>query len=131
MMDGWMGKALCKGKAQDFWFPPLETPNMTQYYNVGKQLCDRCPVWDECLEAGTREVMGMWGGLIPKERSGSTLREHGTVTRYRQGCHCVLCSDAAYRQLPAFPYDIIPDSGSDYDIVVVKKSVQEVVNSYK
>ena len=41
--------------------------------NAAKRLCFRCPVQFECLEYGMAERFGIWGGLLPSQRS-SLLR---------------------------------------------------------
>lgn len=132
----WLAKAPCRGKPSEFWFPPPETPAMSQYYNIGRVVCDRCPYWEECLELGKDELTGTWGGLIPKERAWvgenhkHSPKEHGTIVRYRQGCRCPECEDAAYTQLAPLPPGLIPDrSDQPIDIVAVKKSVQEFLKN--
>lgn len=137
-MSDWFALAACRGKPSEFWFPPPDTPAMSQYYNIGRLFCDRCPVWDDCLDYGKDEPIGMWGGLIPKERAflGEHQRfspkEHGTVVRYRQGCKCRSCEDAAYTQLDPLPPSLIPNrSDTPVDIAEVKKAVQEFVSPDK
>jgi len=95
----WQGSALCIGKNLDFWYPPLESDEPEQYYAIAREVCNICPVWIECLNAGKTEIWGMWGGLTPIERSvfkekpkKTALRLHGTAPRYRQGCRCDICT---------------------------------------
>lgn len=113
----WLRKAMCNGKAQDLWYPPLDAPNPTAYYSIARAVCERCPVWDFCLEAGMQEEHGMWGGLTEKERRfmagmpKSTEGAHGTVPRYRQGCTCDRCEDAAYEQQPPIDLSVLPSAG--------------------
>lgn len=117
----WMEKALCKGKAQDLWYPPLDAPNPTVYYSIARQVCERCPVWDYCLEAAAEEEHGMWAGLTEKERRymdrlpKSIERPHGSVSRYRQGCTCDRCEDAAYEQRSPIDLSVIPNVGESID----------------
>ena len=88
----WIFKGLCKNRHIDIWYPPLDTDNPDKYYGVAREVCRRCPVWKECLDAGTTETWGMWGGLTPLERTvitnkspkPSAIRSHGTWVRYRQ-----------------------------------------------
>lgn len=99
----WFSKSLCKNRHIDLWYPPLDSEHPDKYYKVAREVCHRCPVWRECLDAGTSEVWGMWGGLTPLERTAlsvdkapkaSAFRQHGTKTRYRQGCRCGDCETA-------------------------------------
>ena len=98
----WRSDALCKGKHIDLWYPPLDTDVPENYYTISRAVCRQCPVWSECLDDGTDERWGMWGGLTPQERTAltaenpkaSTLRAHGTWLRFRQGCRCTECTDA-------------------------------------
>jgi len=94
----WRDYALCKNKLIDLWYPPLEAENQEQYYAIAREVCNVCPVWKECLNDGTDEQWGMWGGLTPLERSAlkdnikkTALKPHGTPTRYRQKCRCKEC----------------------------------------
>lgn len=114
----WLDRALCKGKNPIFWYPPMEAPNPTSYYSIARQVCERCPVWDACLEAGQDEDHGMWGGLTKKERQypqKPSERPHGSVSRYRQGCTCSGCEDAAYGQRSPIDLSIIPNSGESIE----------------
>lgn len=67
-----MDDALCKGLHPDMFFPPLfkeerQGPE-SQYYWLGKFVCEHCPVLRECAEAGWEEEYGLWGGMTPKDR---------------------------------------------------------------
>jgi hypothetical protein len=98
--DSWRQDALCRHKHLDFWYPPLEADNQEQYYAIGREVCQICPVWETCLEEGKEELFGMWGGLTPIERTvfkekqkKTALKPHGSYLRYRQGCRCEQCTD--------------------------------------
>lgn len=111
----WMEDGLCRGLNPDLWFPPQDNPNVSGYYSFGKILCDRCPVWQQCLDQGIEEVWGMWGGLTPNERkavngSNKGLKAHGTTTRYRQGCTCHKCKQAGEEVLPYVNPALFPTS---------------------
>lgn len=133
MSEDWYGKAKCKGKHMDIWYPPMDANNPSQYYSVGKAICDRCPVWDMCLEQGMKEVWGMWGGLTPQERKAIDdpksphLRDHGTIQRFRQGCSCDVCMDVAYVQLTPINSLFIPFSDEELVIDEVKESILRVL----
>lgn len=95
----WMSESLCKRKHGDIWFPPFETTTPELNYAIAKKVCNVCPVWTDCLSFGKKEIYGVWGGLTPQERlplqkeiKSHLLAEHGTITRYRQGCVCNSCS---------------------------------------
>lgn len=58
---GWQAAAACRGYPTEWWFPKRGEP-------LGRalELCDRCPVRDECLAASMgppREKHGIWGGV--------------------------------------------------------------------
>jgi hypothetical protein len=95
--EDWRQDALCLGKNQDIWYPPLESQSPEQYYAVGREICRACPVWELCLADSRGEKYGMWAGLTPRDRQGAFenrethLKMHGWL-RYRQGCRCEVCT---------------------------------------
>lgn len=112
----WMQNGLCRRKNTDFWYPPLETDMPDKYYDIGRELCHRCPVWKDCLDSGLEERWGMWGGLTPTERLAitnaspkpSVLKPHGTWIRFRQGCRCSDCVSAHEKIPTPISIEIIP-----------------------
>jgi hypothetical protein len=68
----WSDDALCTGLHNEMWYPPLfkeeRTAPEAQYYELGKLVCEHCPVRPDCAEAGRDEEYGMWGGQTPKDR---------------------------------------------------------------
>ena len=64
--------ALCKGLHSELFYPPLFKEDRqgpeSQYYWLGKFVCEHCPVIRECAEAGWEEEFGLWGGMTPKDR---------------------------------------------------------------
>lgn len=112
----WMEEALCKRIDNSFWYPPVDSPTPEAYYSIGRELCHRCPVWEECLETGKNEVWGMWGGLTPNERAvrfssfskPSAVRPHGSWMRYRQGCACSDCVDAHDKPTNSVNISVLP-----------------------
>ena len=75
-MSHWSTRSLCTGLHSDMFFPPLfkedrDVPE-SQYYSLGKYVCEQCPVIDQCGDAGANEEYGMWGGRTPKERALGT-----------------------------------------------------------
>lgn len=112
-------QALCRNKHIDLWYPPMEAEFPEHYYSIARELCRRCPVWEQCLnEAVTPpvEIWGMWGGLTPQERTAvnnptpkpSSVRAHGSWVRYRQGCRCTDCSDTHKVNLESVNMNVIP-----------------------
>jgi WhiB family redox-sensing transcriptional regulator len=73
----WHRRAACRGSDPSLFFP--ERGEDTKHV---KAICAACPVKDECLEAGLREPVGLWGGV--SERSRRKLRG----VRYRALAVC-------------------------------------------
>ena len=124
----WMSDSLCRGLANDAWFPPLEASNPNDYYAVAREVCNRCPVWVSCLDYSNNneEKFGMWGGLTPQERNvgrKTTLRGHGTITRYRQGCACIKCTGANNTYQPNIDLSVYPRIGEATQIDELKYKV--------
>lgn len=42
---------------------------------AAQRICATCPVWRPCLAAGMSEPVGVWGGLMPRQRN--KLRKAG------------------------------------------------------
>lgn len=129
MANEWLNEALCRNKHIDFWFPPIDAPNASAYYDVARQVCERCPVWKDCLDYGREETFGMWGGLTPMERrvftgGRGTIPPHGSTSRYRQGCSCKECEAAYGKSRTALDLSAIPDIGEELeDIDMIKRQV--------
>lgn len=112
----WMEDALCRRVSNELWYPPLESSTPESYYSIGREVCHRCPVWKECLDAGKDESWGMWGGLTPNERVAlhtrfakpSTYKPHGTWMRYRQSCRCSDCVDAHDKPTDPINLSVLP-----------------------
>jgi hypothetical protein len=60
----------CAGVGGDFWFPEKADGSLNTIEMVmAKTICQSCPHKTECAEWGiAKEVHGIWGGLVPKER---------------------------------------------------------------
>ena len=70
-MGNWRVDATCMDKHYDLLFPPFSDERDVpehRYYDMGKMLCEHCPVRAECKEVGKDEEWGLWGGLTPAER---------------------------------------------------------------
>lgn len=61
----WVEDALCNPMTADYFFSLTPSDR-----NTALQICEHCPVKDECGEwAIPREVQGIWGGLTEEERA--------------------------------------------------------------
>jgi len=123
----WVTKASCRQIHGDFFFPPMDVENPEKHYDVARAVCASCPVWQQCLAAGQKEVWGMWGGLTPHERipmrdkhKVKHLAPKGTFRRFRQGSRLIKCTKA-HEDACAKPYDLtlVPKLGVTYDIDLV------------
>lgn len=65
----WRTRAACNGHPPWLWFP---TQWDRETVAAAKNVCDTCPVRQECLDAGRDEPHGIWGGLLPHERRALT-----------------------------------------------------------
>jgi hypothetical protein len=61
----------------EWWFPRSE--HGTQ---MGKRVCESCPVLAACLADALRiEVAGVWGGTTEQERYGRTIQHRPRLRR--------------------------------------------------
>jgi len=120
----WVPKAKCRRLHGDFWFPPEDVEDQQPYYDIARAVCASCPVWQQCLEAGKKEIWGMWGGLTPKERIPfkipqkiKHLAETGTFVRFRQNSTNKKCAQA-HKEACDTPYDLslVPVLGQSYKL---------------
>lgn len=118
----WLPKASCKGLHSDIFFPPVEATNQNTYYRVGKLVCQTCPVWKECLDHsrtsnnGREETWGLWGGLTPQERRGTSRTPHGSLELFRYGCRCPKCREASVVVRKSVTPGVLPAQGDIFDI---------------
>lgn len=102
----WMADAACRGKRTQDWYPSQGDSRIASTVNA-KAICRGCPVQADCLEYALNShpaEMGIWAGLSEKQRKLIRLRDpdryaldrrqHGTVSRYNDGCRCVACKRA-------------------------------------
>lgn len=61
----------CMISDPEAWFPNQAQSASREIRNA-KKLCESCPVQRECLAyaVANPELLGIWGGLTPKERLG-------------------------------------------------------------
>jgi WhiB family redox-sensing transcriptional regulator len=64
----WQQDAACRGKGADMFF--IERGASLHGYDVARQICQRCPVREDCLAYAIdgAERFGIWGGLTERER---------------------------------------------------------------
>lgn len=65
----WVEEAICVNVGSAVFFPPDDKPVARDFYRKAKEVCDKCPVIDRCLEYGINEQYGVWGGTTPVERA--------------------------------------------------------------
>jgi Transcription factor WhiB len=72
----WAERALCLSEEADF-FPHFEPTTHSLLRDIERQrekavealnICERCPVKDECYEEHKHEQYGIWGGTVPAQR---------------------------------------------------------------
>ena len=64
--DAWNGNMLSVKAVVDlFYADPVDEPERVAH---AVEICDRCPVREECLETYINERHGVWGGLTEVER---------------------------------------------------------------
>ena len=70
----------CAQVGGDFWFPEKADGSMnTVEMAMEKSICQSCPHKVECVEWGVKkELHGIWGGLVPKEREA--IRRQNKIT---------------------------------------------------
>lgn len=77
----WRDRAACRGVDPELFFPigrdDVERPEI----DAAKQICEGCPVHDECLAYAlrTRQPEGIWGGLTSTERRALARRRARTA----------------------------------------------------
>ena len=77
--------APCRARSAELFYPPVfqdeRTGRESEYYELGKYVCEHCPgrlhCWNMGQQSPTGEVEdhGLWGGSTPRERrNGGPLR---------------------------------------------------------
>jgi WhiB family transcriptional regulator, redox-sensing transcriptional regulator len=74
---GWRADAACADTPIDWWFPPSEAPGRPKDDGTSalvpdetRELCDTCPVRQECLDHALRhERHGIWAGTSARGRA--------------------------------------------------------------
>lgn len=75
--EPWRADAACRLPNVPLWiFFPGRADNVTS--EAAKEVCARCAVRDECLDAHLDERVGVWGGTTEKERRRIRLERQAT-----------------------------------------------------
>lgn len=79
----WIDAAACRGKGHLFFDPAGERPGPRRRREAKAiKLCSGCPVQEQCLEAGRRNLeAGIWGGETEEERALAGYAPRGAVRR--------------------------------------------------
>ena len=68
----WRMAALCRTVDRDFFdIPSVGLAGQRTHMRIEIAICQECPSQNPCLDYAmdTRQPSGLWGGLLPKERS--------------------------------------------------------------
>jgi WhiB family redox-sensing transcriptional regulator len=66
----WRNQAICRDTDPDLFFPIGTTGQALVQIDRAKEVCDVCPVKNDCLEYAleTNQDSGIWGGLDEEQR---------------------------------------------------------------
>jgi len=76
-LDGslWEGALCASSQFPDRWYPEMRgnaiPDEEIMSINMALQICDACPIRQQCLEIGMQEIdvrYGIWGGMLAGER---------------------------------------------------------------
>ena len=86
----WRERAACRGADLDLFYPERGEPA-----GPARQVCERCPVRQPCLEyaLSNRITHGIWGGLTERERR--PLQSDWVQAARRDRDRAILAADAA------------------------------------
>jgi WhiB family redox-sensing transcriptional regulator len=66
----WHSHAACQGVNAELFFPQDDGPTAQRVYRHARaDYCGRCPVVEQCRQAGEHERHGLWGGQAPQQRT--------------------------------------------------------------
>ena len=70
-MTDWRSAALCRNEDPELFFPVGDTGPAALQIEEAKAICAICPVRTECADWADQHNIGdgIWGGLLPKQRS--------------------------------------------------------------
>lgn len=100
-MSEWQDRAACKGMT-DLFFTDTAAGR-----RIARDICDECPVFKPCAEAGRDEDYGLWAGKSPGQRTEKRRRtfwlrcvvcDRSFEAKSRYANYCgPRCRDAMYR----------------------------------
>lgn len=66
----WRNQAICRDTDPDLFFPIGTTGHALVQIDRAKEVCEVCPVKNDCLEYAleTNQDSGIWGGLDEEQR---------------------------------------------------------------
>ena len=75
----WRQHAICRDTDPELFFPVGTTGYALVQIDRAKQVCNECPVKDECLDYAleTNQDSGIWGGTSEEERRSIRRRLAG------------------------------------------------------
>jgi hypothetical protein len=78
----WARQASCAGENPDIFFPPKTSPG-----TEAREICQRCPVRQDCLDYAMRADIryGIWGGLDENERHSLRRKQARSRSRGQGG----------------------------------------------
>lgn len=123
MTTTWRDAALCVERDSRFWFPdnklsldPIPKKDERVFFDVGRYVCDICPVKSECSAYGREQdnltkpwFYGMWGGQHPEDRKKG--RETQRPRKVISEADVML---------------IVPKEGRDFDVNEIKANLLAV-----
>lgn len=76
---GWQHQAACLDEDPELFFPIGTGDPARHQAEQAKEVCSRCPVRVQCLQAAlvSRPEQGVWGGLTEQERNDLLRRRRG------------------------------------------------------
>lgn len=83
-IGAWLAEALCRhGNSDTRWWYPVRRGN--EYAQRAIQVCQRCPVREDCLEhaLAAEESHGIWGGMTETERAREARRREREAAQKR------------------------------------------------
>ena len=68
--NAWRNRSLCRDSNPELFFPGGATGMALDQIEAAREVCEVCPVAEECLEfaLATNQEAGVWGGTTEEER---------------------------------------------------------------
>lgn len=114
----WKQHAACIGEDPELFFP-LPGGHNRVIIAEAKRICNACPVWKTCLQAGMFEKFGIWGGQTKYERSPRIQEAKRRQNRERKKARTDAQSDAPHagkdRGMSNDPVPLIDALAKDFE----------------